>query len=359
MSSLKLPSKNMIIKGRTIGKDSPIFLIAEAGVNHNGEIDKAKKLIDLAAKAQVDAIKFQTFITDKLILKTTSKVNYQKKSDEDKENFYDMVKKYELSKEHFKILNDFCSAKEIIFLSTPFDEISVEWLEELNISAFKIGSGDMNNYPLLKLICSKKKPIFLSTGMATLKEVKKSVEYIKSNGNNDLAIFQCTTNYPASFKELNLNVIDTYKQIFPDAIIGFSDHSLGIEASIGAAAKGVKIIEKHFTLDKTMEGPDHKASLNPEELIRWVKSIRNIEKALGSSKKDPTKNELEIAKIARKSIVSLKNLEGGEIITEKNVGIKRPGTGIPPTKFYDIINKKMRIKKSIPKDTVINWEDIE
>lgn len=350
---------NIFLEGKKIGNGSPIFLIAEAGVNHNGNIEIAKKMIDLALKAKVDAIKFQTFITDKLVLKTTPKVEYQKTSYSDKEDFYDMIKKYELTKDDFKRLKKYCIKKGLIFLSTPFDDTSVEWLEEIGVPAFKIGSGDMNNFPLLKQICSKGKPIFLSTGMATLEEVKDSVNYIIQNGIKEIIIFQCTTNYPALYEELNLNVIDTYKREFPSFFIGFSDHSLGIKASIAAAAKGVKVIEKHFTIDKNMEGPDHKASLNPKELSEWVTAIRNIEKALGNGIKVLTDSERQIAKIARKSIISTTKLEIGDILTEDKITIKRPGTGIPPTEFFTIIKKKLIVRKTIPKDSLIHWEDLE
>ncbi len=349
--------RDIKINGKKIGPKSPIFLIAEAGVNHNGQLSIAKKLIDIAYKVKVDAIKFQTFITENLILKNVAKVEYQKVSKKDNENFFNMIKKYELSKNDFKILKDYCYEKGIIFMSTPFDETSVGWLEELNIPAYKIGSGDLNNFPLLELICSMKKPILLSTGMATLEEVKNSVRFIKSMGVNDVILFQCTTNYPSTYEEINLNVIDTYKKEFPDLLIGFSDHSLGIEASIGAVTKGVEVIEKHFTLDKNMEGPDHKASMNPQELYDWVKAIRNIEKALGSGVKEPSEIELKIALIARKSIVSIKDLKKGDIITTENISIKRPGTGISPIFFKKCIGKK--VKNDIPTDSVINWEDIE
>ncbi len=349
--------KEISINGKKIGPESPIFLIAEAGVNHNGKLNLAKKMIDIALEAKVDAIKFQTFSTEKLLLKTTPKIKYQKENVEDQENFYDMLKKYELTIEDFKILNNYCKEIGLIFLSTPFDEISVKWLDILNISAFKIGSGDMNNFPLLKLISSKKKPILLSTGMATLEEVIESVNFLKSNNVEDIVIFQCTTNYPSNYEEINLNVIDTYKKEFPNNIIGFSDHSLGFEASIGAAAKGVKVIEKHFTINKEMDGPDHKASLNPRELKEWVKHIRNLEKALGDYKKFPSKNEQEIAKIARKSIVTLSDLKEGDLIKREDIDIKRPGYGISPKYFNSLIGKT--IKRNVPKNSILFWEDVE
>lgn len=351
-----MPILDIKIENKIIGKNSPIFLIAEAGVNHNGYISIAKKLIDVAAKADVDAIKFQTFLTDQLILKSTPKVKYQKKSEDDQEDFYKMLKKYEFSKEDFRTLKNYCSEKGLIFLSTPFDQTSVELLEDLNIAAYKVGSGDMNNLSLLKLICSKNKPILLSTGMAKLGEVKKSVEFIKSNNIQQLILFQCTTNYPTPYDEINLNVIDTYQKEFPNTILGFSDHSLGIEASIGAAAKGVKVIEKHFTLDKSMEGPDHKASLNPEELNTWVTSIRNLERSLGSYKKIPTISELNIAKIAKKSIIISIDIKKGETLNENNMTTKRPGTGIPANEYYNLIGK--RVNRDLPKDTILQWEDI-
>ncbi|MFX0059053.1 MAG: N-acetylneuraminate synthase family protein, partial [Candidatus Heimdallarchaeota archaeon] len=257
----------------------------------------------------------------------------------------------------FEDLKNYCSNKNLIFLSTPFDDNSVELLDKLNVPVFKIGSGDMNNFPLLKLICSKNKPIFLSTGMATLNEVKLSVGFLRSNNIDEIVIFQCTSSYPAAYEDVNLNVIDTFKQEFPDLLIGFSDHSLGIEASVGAVAKGVKVVEKHFTLDKNMEGPDHKSSLDPIELNQWVLSIRNLEKALGGYDKKPSNIELEISKVARKSVVSIKEIRKGEILTKEKIAIKRPGYGISPINLEKIIG--MKVKRDISKDSIIYWEDIE
>jgi len=349
--------KDIHICEKIIGINSPIFLIAEAGVNHNGDLSIAKRLIDVASEVKVDAIKFQTFKAEELLLKNTSKAKYQKINTDNNENFYEMIKKYEFTKEDFQSIVNYCKEKNIIFLSTPFDHSSVQWLEEFNVPAYKVGSGDMNNFPLLKLICSKRKPIFISTGMATLKEVKETIEFIRSNNIEEIVLFQCTTDYPTSLEDVNLNVIDTYKNEFSNLLIGFSDHSLGITASIGAAAKGVKVIEKHFTLDKEMKGPDHKASLDPKELKEWVEQIRALEKALGTFEKKPSKAELEIAKIARKSIVSIKALNKGDVLDETNIAVKRPGDGISPVEFEKIIGK--RAKRNISTDTVIYWEDIE
>ena len=348
--------KEISINGKKIGQNYPIFLIAEAGVNHNGDINIAKKLIDIAVDAKVDAVKFQSFKTSKVLLKTVPKAEYAKKNKDDNESYYDMVKKLELNKENFRILKKYCTQKGIIFLSTPFDEVSVEWLEDIGITAYKISSTDLNNYILLKYICLKKKPILLSTGMSNMKEVKESVSFILSNNINKLVILQCTTNYPAEFEELNLNVIDTYKKEFPEHIIGFSDHSLGIEASIGAAAKGAKVIEKHFTLDKKLDGPDHKASLNPKELKDWVKGVRNVELALGSYEKLQSKAEFEIKKIARRSIVSKRDILAGKILNESDITAKRPSSGISPNRFMEVLGKKT--KKAIPKNSIINWDDL-
>ena len=349
--------KKISIGNTEISPQSAIFLIAEAGVNHNGDINLAKKLIDIAANAKVNAIKFQTYNSDSLILRSTSKVNYQKTKTDSNESFYDMLKRYELTNENFKDLKAYCEKKGIIFLSTAFDEISVELLDFLQVPAYKIGSGDMNNFPLLKLICSKLKPILLSTGMASLEEVKESVNFIIDNQIEEIVIFQCTTNYPDQYEEINLNVIRTFKKEFPEFLIGFSDHSLGIEASLGAAAKGVKVIEKHFTLNKNMEGPDHRASLDPDELKEWVTRIRNLEKALGSFKKYPSNNEINIAKKARKSIVSTKYLKKGDVLTTENISVKRPGLGISPKHYEALIGKK--IKENVPIDSILKWEDIE
>lgn len=345
------------LNGKKIGFREQVFLIAEAGVNHNGSLEIAKEMIDLAAETKVDAIKFQTFVTEKMILKSTPKAQYQKTAREDKENFYDMLKKYEFSLEDFKILRDHCSKRGIIFLSTPFDNTSVEWLEELKVPVYKISSGDMDNFPLLSIICTKNKPILLSTGMATLSEVRESVEFINSKEINEIVLFQCTTNYPASYEDLNLNVIDTYKKEFPNVILGFSDHSIGIEASLAAVGKGAKVVEKHFTLDKKMEGPDHKASMNPTELAKWVESVRIVELALGSSEKLPAKSELEISKIAKKSIVAKRDLKKGDILKKEDLAIKRPGYGISPKEYYNMIGKI--VKNEIFSDTIIKWEDLE
>ncbi|MBD3211401.1 MAG: N-acetylneuraminate synthase [Candidatus Lokiarchaeota archaeon] len=345
------------IEDKEISNNSSILLIAEVGVNHNGKIENAMKLIDHASRLNIDAIKFQTFHADKLILKNIGKAKYQKRNINDKESFYKMIKKYELTNKEFRLIKQYCDKKKIIFLSTPFDKQSVDLLEELDVSAYKIGSGDLDNYPLIRYICSKNKPILLSTGMSTLRDVKESLTFIKKNGIKKIVVLQCTSNYPAKFININLNVIDKYKQEFKNEIIGFSDHSIGIICSLGAAAKGAKVIEKHFTLNKSMEGPDHKASMNPKEMKDWSKKIRILELALGESKKEISNNEKGVLKIARKSIICASKLEKGTIIKEEDLVIKRPGTGISPRYFQDVVGR--RTNKKLYKDSILKWDDFK
>lgn len=354
---MKYKLKEFSIEGRKIGRKRPIFLIAEAGVNHNGKISLAKKMVDIASNAEVDAIKFQTYFVEELILEKTPKVEYQKTNKDDNENFYDLLKSLALTSDEFLELKNYCNKKGLVFLSTPFDFKSLDLLDKLNVSAYKIGSGDMNNFPLIEKICSKEKPILVSTGMATMKEVRELVSFIEEHHNYEFILLQCTSNYPTPIRDINLNVIDTYKSEFPDIIIGFSDHSLGLVASLGAAAKGVKVIEKHFTLDKNMEGPDHKASLDPSELKDWVQCIRKLEDALGKSEKKPSEKELEVAKVARKSIVSLRKIPKGKSISRDDVSIKRPGYGISPKHYEEIIKK--RAKNDIPENSILRWKDLE
>lgn len=339
-----------------IGENTPTFIIAEAGVNHNGSIEKAKKLIDAAVEAGVDAVKFQTFNTDKLVTKKAPKANYQNETTDKDESQYNMLKKLELSKKDHMILLDYCSEKNIKFMSTPFSFDTVDLLEEIGIDIYKIGSSDTNNLPLLKYIASKNKMIILSTGMSNLTEVSEAVDTIKETGNNNLILLHCISNYPAEYENINLKVMNTMKKAF-DLIIGYSDHTLGIEVPIAAVAMGAKVIEKHFTLDKNMEGPDHKASLNPEELKQMVSSIRNIEKSLGDSIKKPTTNEIDNKNTVRKSLVINKKMNKNEVIKKENIEIKRPGTGIKP-KFLDIING-MKLIRDVKEDQILVWEDFK
>jgi N-acetylneuraminate synthase len=337
------------------------FIIAEAGVNHNGSIDTAKKLVDIAVSAGADAVKFQTFCADKLVTATAAKAKYQIEKTMAKESQYEMLRKLELSPNAHKELFRYCEAKGIIFMSTPFDEDSADMLNDLGMNIFKIPSGEITNKPLIKHIAAKGKPIILSTGMSNLGEVEKAIlwisqEWDKLGDKPQLTLLHCLSSYPAPIEHVNLLAMKTMKKAF-DLPVGYSDHTMGIEIPIAAVAVGAKVIEKHITLDRSMEGPDHKASLEPEELKLMVKSIRNIEKALGDGKKRPTKSEEEMKQVIRKSIVTTRDIKAGEAIALIDIAIKRPGNGIPP-EFQELI-VNMRVRRDISADSPIRWEDIQ
>ncbi|WPC41042.1 N-acetylneuraminate synthase [Clostridium sp. JS66] len=330
------------------------FIIAEAGVNHNGDINIAQRLVDAAFEAGADAIKFQSFKAENLVTKNTPKAGYQKETT-GSGNQYEMLKRLELSYEDHIILKKYCEQKEITFISTPFDFESVDLLEELNIPLYKISSGDLTNIPLLKYIARLNKPMIVSTGMANLGEVEIAVEAIREIGNNKIVLLHCTSNYPTAYEEVNLNAMVTLKNAFK-LPIGYSDHTIGTEVPIGAVAMGAKIIEKHFTLNKEMEGPDHRVSLNPEELKGMISSIRNIEKAFGDGIKKCGKNEQKSKFVSRKSIVARKDIEAGQIIKENMLDFKRPEGGILPKYVDSIIGKKAVY--DIQEDSLIEWDKI-
>jgi N,N'-diacetyllegionaminate synthase len=315
-----------------------VFIIAEAGVNHNGSLKLAKQLIDIASQAGANAVKFQTFKAKTIVSKTASKAAYQKKTTSLKESQFDMLKKLELNLDtHIKLIN-YCKTKNIIFLSTPFDLNSIDLLNNLNLKIFKIPSGEITNLPYLRKIGSLKKEVILSTGMATLDEIKDAFNILIKAGTlkENITILHANTMYPTPIEDVNLKAMITISKIL-DVKYGYSDHTLGIEVPTAAAAMGASIIEKHFTLDKTMQGPDHKSSLEPKELIAMIKAIRNIELALGDGIKKPSQSEIPNIKIVRKSIVASCNIKKGEIFTETNLTVKRPANGINPMKWDKII----------------------
>lgn len=319
-----------------------VLIIAEAGVNHNGDINLAKKLIDAAANAGVDYVKFQTFNSKKLVSKNAEKATYQKENTQNEtESQLAMLQKLELSKEvHYELI-EYCKAKKIKFLSTGFDLESIQFLNDLNIDLFKVPSGEITNLPYLRIIGGLKKPVIISTGMADMKEIEDALQVVLKSGTNlnNVTILHCNTEYPTPMIDVNLKAMLSIKEKF-NVAIGYSDHTLGIEIPIAAVALGAKIIEKHFTLDNTMEGPDHKASLNPIELKAMVDAIRNIEVALGSGIKTPSPSETKNKPIARKSLVANKDIKKGTIFTQENITIKRPGTGISPMLWDTYIGKK-------------------
>ena len=317
------------------------FIIAEAGVNHNGSIELARKLIDVALKAGADAVKFQTFKAVKVISRNTQKAEYQKQATDASESQLDMVRKLELDEAAHEELFAYCRSKNIQFLSTPFDLNSIDLLNNLGLNIFKIPSGEIVNLPYLRKIGSLAKKLIMSTGMANLGEIESALNVLIQAGTKweDMTVLHCNTEYPTPFEDVNLLAMLTIKAAFPGISVGYSDHTPGIEASIAAAALGAEVIEKHFTLDKTMEGPDHKASLEPRELKTMVSAIRNIEKALGNGVKRPSPSELKNKPVVRKSIVASRGIRKGEIFTEGNITVKRPGTGINPMRWDEIIGK--------------------
>ena len=322
------------------------FIIAEAGVNHNGSLELAKKMINVAVEAGADAVKFQTFKAEMVVSKYAQKAEYQKKTTTVDESQLEMIKKLELDVAAHRTLIDYCKKKNICFMSTPFDLDSIDLLNKLKLEIFKIPSGEITNLPYLRKIGTLKKEIILSTGMADLGEIENALDILACAGTElkGITILHCNTEYPTPVEDVNLKAVLTIKTAFPCVNIGYSDHTPGIEIPIAAVAMGATIIEKHFTLDKNMEGPDHKASLEPGELKEMVKAIRNIEKALGNGIKNPSPSELKNKPIARKSIVAARTIRKGESFTEENLTIKRPSTGISPMRWDEILGKHAQKK---------------
>lgn len=315
-----------------------VFIIAEAGVNHNGSLLLAKKLVDSAKEAGANCVKFQTFISSNIVSKTAEKAEYQKTYTKAEESQQDMLKKLELSFDEFIELNNYCKSKEIEFMSTAFDFETIDFLSTLDMSSWKIPSGEITNLPYLIRIAKLNRPVILSTGMSTMEEISSAIHILKSNGCGEITILHCTTEYPTPFNDVNLKAMISMKKEF-GVKIGYSDHTKGIEIPIAAVALGAMVIEKHFTLDRNMEGPDHKASLEPAELKSMVDSIRNIELALGDGIKQPVESEKKNMAIARKSIIAKNPIKLGEIFTEENLTVKRPGNGISPMHWFEVIGK--------------------
>lgn len=327
-----------------------VFIIAEAGVNHNGDLNLARKLVYEAYQAGADAVKFQTFQAELVMSKFAVKADYQKTNTGNDESQLEMVRKLQLPYEAFAELKNYCDELGIIFMSTPFDLNSIDFLDSLKLEIIKIPSGEITNLPYLIKIGKLNKKIILSTGMATLEEIGEAIRILKENGTCEISILHCNTEYPTPYGDVNLRAMETIKNRFGTEV-GYSDHSLGIEVPIAAVAMGATIIEKHFTLDKHMEGPDHIASLEPSELKAMVKSIRNIEEALGSEDKKPSTSESKNMVIARKSIIAKRDIKMGEILTEENLTVKRPGNGISPMKWYEVIGQTA--KRNFVEDELI------
>lgn len=325
------------------------FIIAEAGVNHNGSFELACKLVDSAKAAGVDCIKFQTFKSGNLVSRNAQKADYQK-STTGEGSQVDMLKKLELSFDEFIALKQYCEKKNICFLSTPFDFESIDFLNSIEMPFWKIPSGEVTNYPYLVKLAKTEKPVVMSTGMCELDEVDEAIKVLRQNGTKDIKLLHCNTEYPTPFEDVNLRAMQTLRDAF-HLEVGYSDHTKGIEVPIAAVALGATIIEKHFTLDRNMEGPDHKASLEPDELAKMVSSIRNIELAMGSSIKAPSSSEKKNIQVARKSIVAARNINKGETLTEENITVKRPGMGISPMRWKEVLGTKA--KRTFEEDELI------
>tara|TARA_B110000483_G_scaffold35497_1_gene43348 strand:+ start:945 stop:1955 length:1011 start_codon:yes stop_codon:yes gene_type:complete len=334
---------------------SAVYIIAEAGVNHNGSLDRAKKMIDVAASTGVDAVKFQTFIAESLVTRTAVKADYQRQATDATESQFSMLKKLELSLSDFEELKARCEEKGVDFLSTPFDLVTIDMLVGLGVNKWKLPSGELTNLLYLRKIGALKQEVILSTGMSDMDEVSAAVSVLESSGvpREELTLLHCNTEYPTPMRDVNLRAMQTLESAFPGLKgVGYSDHTLGIEVPIAAVAMGAIVIEKHFTLDQTLAGPDHRASLEPDNLKAMVDGIRNIEAALGDGTKEPTNSESKNRQIARKSIVTVRDIAVGSEFTDRNLTVKRPGTGMSPMLWDQLIGTKAQ--RAYSEDEVID-----
>lgn len=329
-----------------------VYIIAEAGVNHNGSYELACRLADAAKAAGADCIKFQTFRAENLVSRTAGKADYQKKTTGDSSQLA-MLKQLELSFDDFRKLKAYCEAIGIQFLSTPFDMESLAFLDELGVPFWKIPSGEVTNLPFLLAAAKTGRPAVLSTGMCEMEEIRAAVEALQTGGAPEIRLLHCNTEYPTPFEDVNLRAMATMRQAF-GLEVGYSDHTRGIEVPVAAVALGATVIEKHFTLDRNMEGPDHKASLEPAELAAMVRAIRNVEKALGTAEKKPSPSERKNIAVARKSIVAKTAIAAGETLTEDNLTVKRPGSGVSPMRWFEVLGS--RADRDYQEDELIEWE---
>ena len=343
------------IADRLIGEGEPCFIIAEAGVNHNGDVKLAKRLIDVAAEAGADAVKFQTFKTEEVVSKRAEKAPYQQKTTGTAETQYEMLKKLELSETAHLELKNYAASRGIMFLSTPYSRQSADLLVQLGVPALKVSSADITNHLLLAYIAAQNIPIILSTGMSTLGEVEAGIEVIVSAGNGQLILLHCNFNYPAAADDVHLRAMDTLTRAFGFPV-GYSDHTMGIEISLAAVALGAVVIEKHLTLDRKLPGPDHRASLEPDEFKELTAKIRRIEQSLGSPIKRPSGEETENREISRRSLVAAVDIPQGTSITPDMLDARRPGTGISPQYYSKLAGRKAGVP--IKQDELITWDKV-
>lgn len=341
------------IAGRRIGAGYPCFVIAEAGVNHNGRLDLARRLVNKAKQAGADAVKFQTFKAEQLVTHSAPKAEYQRRYTGSAESQFEMLRRLELSPKAHQTVLDLCSRCGILFLSSPFDEQSADFLDSLGVAAYKIPSGEITNLPFLIHVARLGKPMIISTGMSTLGEVETAVNAVWKAGNRDLILLHCVSNYPANPADINLRAMQTLETAF-GIPVGYSDHTPGVEVSLAAVALGACVIEKHFTLDRALPGPDHQSSLEPDELASLIQGIRLVESALGHGRKEPAASEANTAAAARKSLVAACDIPAGIPLTKEKIAIRRPGTGLPPALSSFVIGRTSRV--FIPAGTILTLE---
>lgn len=346
---------NVRIGTREVGPDHPCLVVAEAGVNHNGELELARRLVGVAADAGADAVKFQTFRAEHLVTDAAPKAHYQAESGSEEESQRQMLERLELSKEAHRELQTYCRERDILFLSSPFDAESAEFLAGLRVPAIKVPSGEITNLPLLRRIGGLKLPVVLSTGMSDLGEVEEAVVVLQGMGCEEIVLLHCVSCYPTDPGDVSLRTMATLRHAF-GLPVGFSDHTLGLEVPLAAVALGACVLEKHFTLDRGLPGPDHEASLEPEELADLVRGIRTVEQALGDGRKRPAECEEETAEVARKSLVAARNIAAGERIASDAIVASRPGTGIPPSLTEVVVGRTAGTE--IQEGSLITWEMI-
>jgi N-acetylneuraminate synthase len=344
-----------VAPGRFVGDGQPTFVIAEAGVNHNGDAGLARALVDVAAEAGADAVKFQTFAADRLVSPSAPKAEYQLQTTDPGESQLAMLKALELSPELHEELREHCRSRGILFLSTPFDEKSVGFLEEFGVSAFKLGSGEVTNLPLIRRVAATGKPLILSTGMAYLGEVDAAQRAFSEAGGRGLILLQCVSNYPSEPADANLRVMELMSQAFR-VPVGFSDHTRGLEVSLAAVALGAAVIERHFTLDQNLPGPDQRFSLEPDSLRALVRGIRDVEQALGTGLKQPAESELENRRIVRRSLAAAQDLPSGVTLSAEMLMPLRPGTGISPDLIEALVGRRTR--RALERGELVGWEDL-
>jgi len=341
------------IAGRKVGPGFPCLIVGEAGVNHNGSLEMARRLVDAALQAGVDVVKFQSFKAERLAASSAPKADYQLSTAGGGESQLEMLRRLELSETAQKEIKDYCRQKGILFMSTPFDEGSADFLEGLGVEVFKIPSGEITNLRFLSYVARKGKPMIVSTGMSSLEEVEAAFRTIRGSGNEQLVLLHCVSRYPTEPAEVNLRAMATMQGTL-QVPVGYSDHTMGITVALAAVALGACVVEKHFTLDRSLPGPDHQASLEPSELADLVKGIRVVEASLGHGKKEPTANELGTAAVARKSLVAAKDIPAGTKLTEECITVKRPGTGLPPSMLSQLVGRVAA--RDISADTLLSLE---